>query len=94
MMNGLEIIYKAVDDINENQGEQFKIVKSPDTVLLGDGSSVDSLQLVNLVSTIELIVQDDFGKSIALVDEAVFSAPEQPLSTLGSLAAYVDKLMV
>lgn len=93
MEPSLEIIYQAINQVNEQNDNVDKIEKSPETALLGAGSTVDSLTLVNLVVAIEQLVFDRSSKSITLVDESVFSSPENPLSTVGSLAKYLDKLM-
>ena len=92
-MSGLEIVYEAVNEINSQVAEEDKIELSSGTPLMSDGSKVDSLQLITLLGEVELLVEKHLGKSIVLVDEAVFSASEKPLSTLGSLANYVDKLV-
>jgi acyl carrier protein len=92
-MTGMEIVYKAVDEVNAQSDNPVKIEKSPATALLGDGSSIDSLQLVNLIAAIEQVVASELGKSIMLLDESVFSAADKPLETLGNLAAHVEKLV-
>lgn len=93
MKSSLEIIYDAIDQVNAQDENSAKITKSPDTPLLGSGSTVDSLALVNLVVAIEQLVSDHANKSITLVDESVFSSPDNPLSTVGSLARYLEKLI-
>ena len=92
-MNSLELIYLAVDQVNAFSGDGVKIEKNADTPLLGEGSNVDSLMLVNLVVTVEQVVHDILGKSVTLVDETVFSDPGKPLNSIGNLAGYLDRLI-
>ncbi|MCJ2054943.1 hypothetical protein [Methylobacterium sp. J-070] len=44
-MRGLDIVYKAIDRVNEESGPDDPIVKAPETALLAEGSKVDSLKL-------------------------------------------------
>jgi acyl carrier protein len=91
-MRSLELIYKAVDEINAQNPDAPPVSKSPDTLLLDAKGGVDSLTLVNLVVAIEQIVFDETGKSITLADESIFSSADNPFQSVGSLAAYLDNI--
>ena len=47
-----KIIFKTVDDFNNSQN-QFKIEKKEDYVIIGIGSTLDSLASVNFFSSLE-----------------------------------------
>ena len=92
MSSSLALVYEAIDQVNAQITKGDKIIKDPTTPLLDSKSGIDSLAMVNLVVGIEQIIFDKTGQSVTVVDEEVFSSPESPFRTVGSLAAYIDKL--
>ena len=90
-MPSLDLVYEAIDLVNEQILTGPKIGKTTDTVLLGEDGAIDSLSLVNLVVAVEELVADRLGKSITLVDEETFTDESRPLATVGSLASLVDQ---
>jgi acyl carrier protein len=93
MSKALEFVYQAVDHVNAQSANGQKILKDPGTPLLDSQGGIDSLALVNLVVALEQIVFDETEKSITIADEDVYSSPDTPFRTLGSLAAYLDKMI-
>lgn len=49
----LELIYEAVDEVNEHLIPAARLPKSRDAIILGDGGALDSLAVVNLLAAIE-----------------------------------------
>jgi acyl carrier protein len=92
-MKALEIVYAAIDVVNEQIIDGEKIAKSPDTILLGDDGKIDSLTLVNLVVAVEDHLASKEGVMITLVDEETFSSGEHLLRTVGSLATLIERKM-
>jgi acyl carrier protein len=92
MSSSLALVYEAIDQVNAQITKGDKIAKDPATPLLDSNGGIDSLAMVNLVVGIEQIIFDKTGKSVTVVDEEVFSSPESPFRTVGTLAAYIDKL--
>jgi acyl carrier protein len=88
----LELIYAAIDEVNAQIEDQPPIRKSPDTVLFGD-SGLDSLTLVNVISTLEQEIQGRTGKTIVVIDEEIFSQAEGPLRTVGTLCDHLRGLL-
>ena len=88
----LTAIYDAVDQIN-NQNERFLIEKRPEEVLFGKGGSLDSLDLVNLVVSIEHNIEDSFDTSIVLANEDAMSKKNSPFRTIDTLADYIAELL-
>lgn len=93
MSKSLEFVYLAVDHVNAQLRDGSQIVKDQSTPLLDGEGGIDSLALVNLVVALEEIVFDETEKSITIADENVYSSPDSPFRTLGSLAAYLDKMI-
>jgi acyl carrier protein len=67
-MHALQLIYKAVDEVNTQNPDAPQIVKSPDTTLLDSKNGIDSLMLVNLVVAIEQVVYDQTSKSVSVAN--------------------------
>ena len=91
--SALDIIYKAIDDLNQVLPPDQQVAKAPDARLLGETSTLDSLGLVNLVVLVEEKVQDDLGITVSLVDERAMSREKSPFRTVGSLAGYVEEVV-
>jgi len=89
----LEIVYAALDEADAQSLEGVPVKKSPDAPLLGSDQGVDSLTIVNLVVAIEELIQNKFGKTVVLVDEDSMALQEHPFRTVGTLAAYVEKVI-
>lgn len=86
----LQALYRAVDAIAPELPRGKRLVKSPDTVLLGDASPLDSLGLVNLIVAVEQAVEEEFGTPLSLLDEAQLQPEDSPLRSLGALCAHLE----
>jgi len=85
----LNIIYKTIDEINEQRSRDERIEKSVNTGLFGDGAVLDSLGLVSLVTTLEQFIEEEFGVSITLLEASVFEK-ENPFKTVKTLSDYIS----
>jgi acyl carrier protein len=85
----LEALYRAVDVIAPELPRGTRLAKSPDTVLLGEASPLDSLGLVNLIVAVEQAVEEEFGAPLSLLDEAQLQPEDSPLRSLGALADHL-----
>src|SRR5688572_12317963 len=92
-METLKLVYEAIDEVNLDLEEGAKIEKSEDTQLFGTGKSLDSLELVNLITIIEQKLEDETGDFISLADERAMSMSESPFKTVGSLNNYIQELL-
>ncbi|HAH07197.1 MAG TPA: hypothetical protein DCM05_11865 [Elusimicrobia bacterium] len=90
----LQAVYAAIDETNPMLRGTMRLDKSPDTVLLGEGSRLDSLGLVNLIVAVETRVEQDFHETIGLADALGTLAPGGgPFRTVGALAEHVAGLL-
>ena len=80
-------VFRAIESHNAAEGSS--IPAREDTLLLGEGGSVDSLGLVRLIMTVERQVEDDFGVPVSLTDEKAMSQRNSPFRSVGTLAAYI-----
>ena len=84
-----ELVFRAIDELNELQPEDQQVETTPNTVLFGDESVLTSLALVNLVAAVEERVEDETGASISIIAEGTFDEHPERLRTLGALIEYV-----
>ena len=89
----MQVVYEVIDDMNSQLPGEKQLERSPDTALFGDSSRLESLDLVNLVVTLEEKINEDFAVAISLVDERAMSQETSPFRTIGSLAQYISYLL-
>lgn len=87
--NILAAIYRAVDWINEELPADRRLIKAPETRLLGTQSVLDSMQLVSLIVTTEREIEDVFGVALTLADERALSMKSSPFRSVRALADYI-----
>jgi acyl carrier protein len=86
-------IYRAVDWINGELPADRRLIKAPETRLLGTQSVLDSMQLVSLIVTTEREIEDAFGVALTLADERALSMKASPFRSIESLADYIAFLI-
>lgn len=85
----LTAIQAAVAEINLTQSPEAQISDAADAVLYGEGSTLDSLGLVNVVMAAEQHIGDAAdGLDIMLASEAAMSRKRSPYRSLHALAEY------
>lgn len=72
-----DIIYPAIDEAIK-VGLIGDMKKTPDTPILGDGSTPDSLQAVSLIVGVEKRVQEVYGVTLTLASERAMSRSQSP----------------
>ena len=87
----LEIIYEAIDELNLSS--DTNIPKKEDSELYSASGELDSLDLVNLVVSIEQRIEDEFDKPVSLADEKAFSQKRSPFSNVKLLKSYILSLL-
>lgn len=89
----LQLVYKAIDEVNAQSGNGLVLQKEQATRLLGADGGVDSLTFVNLIVALEEQIQSALGIAVVLVDENSMSQQRHPFRTVGTLAEYVANLV-
>ena len=64
----MQMIYEAIDEVNEEADAEGVIEKSPDTVLIGESAQLDSMGFVTFIATVEDGIAESFGAQIELMD--------------------------
>ena len=91
-MNTLHIIFEAIDEINLNL-EDVQMEKNEDTVIFGNESVLDSMDLVHFISLIEEKIEDESGDYISIADENAMSLEVSPFRTVKTLNEYIKNLL-
>jgi D-alanine--poly(phosphoribitol) ligase subunit 2 len=86
-------IYQAIDELNCLLPPEQAIAKSPQTILFGQGGSLDSLGLVNLIVAAERYLEAAVGGPVSLADERAMSQRNSPFRSVRALTEYVCKLV-
>ena len=86
-----DIIFKSIDEINFQN--DTNISKDINTKLLGKQSDIDSLVLVNLITSIEMNIEELTGGYHPIADERALSLENSPFKTVDTLANYIEILL-
>ena len=89
----IDLIFDTIDKFNNEYSDEIQLEKSSHTALLGQGSKLDSLGLINLIVAVEQNVEDKFDITITLADERAMSQRISPFRTVGSLADYIEMIL-
>lgn len=89
----IESIYLAIDEFNALVEEPKRLEKSPETVLFGEGSRMDSFGFVSLVVGVEGQIETNFDTTVAVVDERAMARRNSPFQSVNSLADYIAELL-
>jgi len=87
-MNATDVVYTAIDSLNEQLSGERKIQKDPTTLLLGNEGNLDSIGFVNFVVLVEEKCQQECGVSVSLMETP---EEENPFETVGSLIEYLEQ---
>ena len=88
-----QILFAAIEEINEQLPPGQAIVADKSTLLFGREGVIDSLTLVNLVVVAEQKVQETLNCAITLADERAMSQKNSPFKSVESLANYIVMLV-
>lgn len=84
----VDLIYVAIDELNETS-DNDPITKSATTALYGASSLLDSVDLVNLLLSVEELLEDELGVEIVIANEKALSQKHSPFKTVETLAQYL-----
>jgi len=89
----IEVIFSAIDEVNQQLPEEQRLEKAVDTALYGRSAKLDSLGLVNLIVATEEKIEEEFGVAITIADERAMSQKNSPFKTVRTLADYISLLL-
>jgi acyl carrier protein len=86
----IEMLYECIDELNEQLTNEQKLVKAPNTPLVGGIGGLDSLGFINLIALIEERCESRFGKSVMLTGVSEKQMTKDPFQTVEILAGYIE----
>ena len=87
----LHALFEAVDAVNAQLPRARRLPRAAQAALVGEASPLDSLGLVTLIVAAEEKMEEAFGVSLTLVDEAALPAEESPFLTVSTLADHLHQ---
>jgi acyl carrier protein len=87
----IDIIYRALQALNEELDADKRVPLAPDTRLFGPEATLDSLSLVSVIVDVESAVADELGQAVSLTDDEAMSQEVSPFSSVDTLASYILK---
>lgn len=87
------LIVNTIMEFNDELENRIDLSNGVDTELFGGSSSLDSLELVNLIVGIEENIAVRLKKNITITSEKAMSQNVSPFKTVGTLTKYVDELL-
>ena len=83
-----EIVYQAIDRVNEVLLDENGVPKAPATVLLGPAAVLDSMGYVNFIVALEETLVEGTGLTLNLVEQ--LSAPGNDAPKVATVGEFVD----
>jgi acyl carrier protein len=87
--NVLEIILRALQNLNDELPDDEKFEAGPNTPLFGPNATLDSLALVSVIVDVEGDVSAALGRSISLTDDRAMSQEISPFDDVQTLLNYI-----
>ncbi|MDQ3002359.1 MAG: hypothetical protein M3Y08_13995 [Fibrobacterota bacterium] len=87
--SAIKDIFTCFDRINEQLPPEERIAKDTGTLLVGTGSALESLTLINLMVEIEETVSASSGRRISLLEGALMHKEGARFSTVQQLANWI-----
>lgn len=84
-----DLVLDSIVAVNEEKQGDDKIPVSPDTVLLGSGSLLDSLDFILLVTNLEERLHSHTGRDIELSSGLQSFNDQNPFRTVATLSEHI-----
>ena len=85
-----DIIFSAIDELNQRLPLERQLTKKADTVLFGESGCLKSLELVSLILLIENKLEEEWDIYLSLTDERAMSQKRSPFQTVARLSDYIN----
>jgi hypothetical protein len=86
-----KLIHETIDEINEQTPADRRIEKSSQAVIVGTGSTLDSLGIINFLISLEAKVAVLTGTSVSLLNDDTLNDPNGPLRTVESIEKFISE---
>ena len=88
-----KIVLNQVEQLNDTLPDTQKFTVNNDTILFGNGSSIDSLSLVSVIVDLEMLFSDEHGFDISLTDDRAMTREISPFDNVNSLVDYIFEIL-
>lgn len=88
-----KIVINQVEQLNDTLPDNQKFTVNSDTILFGNGSSIDSLSLVSVIVDLEMLFSDEHGFDISLTDDRAMTREISPFDNVTSLVDYIFEII-
>jgi acyl carrier protein len=89
-----QIVFQAIDRVNEVLLDESAVAKDAGTILLGDGAVLDSMGFVNFVVALEEQLSSVAGVSVNVVEELNAADNDAPKpATVNDFIAFLSVLV-
>ena len=85
----LQVVVACVRDLNAQLPAEQRLADSSSAILLGEGGTLDSLSIVNLMVSLEEALSTELGLTVGLLDAAL--SGEEGLGTRGELVVFITR---
>lgn len=89
--NGLDLVRRAIDEINALRPVAEAVPQEGDTVLMGEEGALDSLAFVNLAVALDELVDNELGVSLGLVADLLGHEDPSEFRTVALLGRFLEK---
>jgi len=89
----LNVIYQAIDDVNQQLPKDRRLTKSPGADLYSPSSPLDSLGAVNLILAVEERIEEEFGVAVNIADRVVSNRDNNPFRSVSTLSDYLESIL-
>lgn len=88
----LGIVFRALENLNEELDDESKVEISPRTCLFGADAAIDSLSLVSVIVDVEQEASERLGFPVSLTDDRALDQQVSPFTDPEHLADYIVTL--
>lgn len=88
----LKIVLEQINQLKDTLPEDKKFDVNENTVLFGNGSSIDSLSLVSVIVDLEATFSGEFNFDISLTDDRAMTREISPFENVKTLVDYIYEL--
>jgi hypothetical protein len=83
-------VFQAIDCVNRLLPKRRHLIKSEETVLFGEQSGLDSMNLINFLVAFEDSLEEHTGHSLSLTTDPILLQDGKPLANVKTLIHYVS----
>ena len=88
-----DVVFEALDTLNEHRAPTERLPKALDTPLAGDGGSLDSLAFVSLIVGLEQRLEEKLGKTVNFFQDEHLDPTAGPFRSVQTLIDHLEALL-